>query len=170
MIKEIKIDKLYEKYTYTSSCTILTWQDINIIKKWYKDIDLRWIKLESIRPKMDWVYSYRHKYLWIIDVQICEIDWNGTLINIHFARSRNNHPEKVWIDDMTYPNVKINSFWTYNRQINAAPLTAKPIEYRLQSPKRMEENYQTFGGYVDIRDLYQENPIIVKFKEISWIK
>lgn len=170
MVKEIKIDKLYEKYPFLSSCGIIAWQDINIIKQWLKNINLKWINLASIKPKKDWIYSYKHKFLWIIDVQICEIDWNGTLIDIHFAKSRSNNPEKVWIDGMTYPNAKINSFWTHDRQINAAPLTLKPIEYISQSPKWMELWHQTFEWYVDIRDLYQENPLIRRFKEITWIK
>ena len=170
MVKEIKIDKLYEKYPFLSSCGIITWQDINVIKQWFKNIKLKWINLASMKLKKDWIYSYKHKFLWIIDVHICEIDWNGTLINIHFAKSRSNNPEKVWIDDMTYPDAKINSFWTHDRQINAAPLTAKPIEYKSQSPKWMEVWHQTFEWYVDIRDLYQENPLIRRFKEIAWIK
>lgn len=168
MVKEIKIDKLYEKYPYTSSCWIIAWKNINTTKQWYKNINLRWINLDSMKPKENWIYSYQHKYLWTIDVQICEIDWNGTPINIHFARSRNNHPEKIWIDNMTYPNARINSFWTHDRQINAAPLTAKPIEYTSQAPKNMTLNHQVFGHYVDIRDLYQENPIIIKYKERFW--
>ena len=166
----IKIDKLYEKYPFSSSCGIIAWQDINLTKQWFKNINPRWINLESMKLKKDWMYSYDHRFLWIIDVHICEIDWNGTIINVHFANSRHNCPEKIRIDDITYPNAKINSFWTYDRQINAAPLTAKPIEYASQSPKWMELWHQVFEWYVDIRDLYQETPLIKKFKEILWIK
>ena len=104
-------------------------------------------------------------------MQICTTTWNGKPIDIHFARARHNSPEKIWIDDIVYSDAKINSFWTYDRQINAAPLTAKPIEYINQSPKNMWLWHKTYEWYVDIRDLYQGTPLIKKYKEkfLRWL-
>ena len=57
----------------------------------------------------------------------------------------------------------------YNKQINAWPLTAKPIDYAIkweawQVP--IDANFKTYWGkYMDIRSLYQWNPIIKYAKE-----
>ncbi len=169
MNKEVKIDKLVDNYPYSSSCEIFRGRNISEIINLYKNIQFWSLDLDAIKPKQNGKYSYNHKYLWVIDVQIFTTTWRGISIDIHIARARNNSPEKFWIDNIIYSDAKINSFWTYDRQINAAPLTPKPIEYKIQSPKNMELWYKTYDWYVDIRDLYQGNPLIIKCKEVLWM-
>ena len=166
MSKYVTIDKLFEDYPYSSSCELFTWKDIHKVINFYKNserLKLNEFDLDNLEIKSN--YTYKHKYLWIIDVFICRTTWNWKSIDIHFTRARNNSPEKFWVDNIIYSDAKINSFWTYDKQINASPLTAKPIEYIDQAPKDMDKWHQTFWDYVDIRDLYQQTPLIVKFKE-----
>ena len=47
-------------------------------------------------------------------------------------------------------------------------LVAKPIDYRSQAPK--DWDWGAYWKYVDIRDLYQWNPIIERYKELAKIK
>lgn len=168
MESKIKIYKLFENYPYSSSCGVFRWKLKNNIIRDYKNLQVSWLDLENLSAKENGNYSYNHKYLWPVYVKICTTTWNGVPIDIHFARARDNSPEKIWIDNIVFSDAKINSFWTYDKQINAAPLTAKPIEYITQVPIDMVESWhQVFEDdlYVDIRDLYQETPLIRKCKE-----
>ena len=168
MESKIKIYKLFENYPYTSSCGVFRWKLKNNIIRNYKNLQIKWLDLENLSAKENGNYSYNHKYLWPVYVKICTTTWNGVPIDIHFARARDNSPEKIWIDNIVFSDAKINSFWTYDKQINAAPLTAKPIEYITQAPIDMVASWhQVFEDdlYVDIRDLYQETPLIRKCKE-----
>ena len=161
----VDIHKLFKSYPFTSSCDFFSKKSEEYVINQYKNLWIEWLDLEGMKLKENGNYSYKHKYLWTIDVKICTTTWNGKPIDIHFARSRDNFPEKIWIDNIIYSDARINSFWTYDKQINAAPLTAKPIEYISQSPKDMQKWHQVFWSYVDIRDLYQETPLIKKYKE-----
>jgi hypothetical protein len=61
------------------------------------------------------------------------MQYNGNPVDIHFARAKHS-PDKVRIENIVYSDAKLNSFGTYDKQINAGPLTAKPIDYDSQVP------------------------------------
>lgn len=88
-----------------------------------------------------------------------------------FFSSTETEPDLVWIDQIQYKNQDINSYWIAKNQINGGRLTVKPIEYSHQTPIWYKESYkwQKFdgGSYIDIRPIYQESPIIKKYKELS---
>ncbi len=89
--------------------------------------------------------------------------WNKD-IEVYFS-SLESQPDLVWIDQIAYKDQMVNSFGVSAEQINAGWLTKKPIDYSSQSPKDLPYagNYQ---DYVDLRILYQENPLIKRYKEL----
>ena len=86
-------------------------------------------------------------------------------IEIFFSHTE-NEPNLVWIDNIQYKNQKINSYWIPSQQINAWWLTKKPMDYTTQLPKWYKWTAVWFD-YEDIRPLYQESPLIKKYKELS---
>jgi hypothetical protein len=130
-------------------------------------MDLNWLKYENMKAQTDKNYSYEHTYLWKVNVEAYTMDRNWESILVYFSKSEKDN--KVWIENVTYLDAKINSFWTYDKQINASPLTAKPIDYKSQAPSDLSSK-SYWSDYIDIRDLYQENPIIRKYKELAEIK
>jgi hypothetical protein len=113
-------------------------------------------------------YSYIHHYLWEVIVEVYTIERNGMNLDFHFAKASNSQ-DKVRIENVVYSDAKINSFWVYDKQINAWPLVAKPIDYRSQAPRDWDWTpywQESWQDYVDIRDLYQWNPIIKRYKGI----
>ena len=170
MNDEIKIDKLFKEYK-NNTCSSFAGrpsQDvINMYKNLWKNFNLE--DMEFL--EWEW-YTYEHQYLWTIEVQICRLKYNWKYINFHFAKAKDDPKNRVRIEQISYADARITSFWIYDKQINAAPLTWKPIEYACfqarQVPSDREwERY--WEDYMDIRDLYQENPIIKQFKKISSI-
>ena len=110
-------------------------------------------------------YSYTHEYLWEIEVQVCTMKRYDRDIDIHFAHAKSS-PDQVRIDNVVSSKARINSFGVYDYQINAWPLAAKPIDYNSQVPIDYR-NHTTIPGtnYIDIRALYQNNPIIKAYKK-----
>ena len=98
--------------------------------------------------------------------------YNWRDVDIYFSRSEKDSPNKVRIENIVYSDAKINSFWLYNEQINGWPLVAKPMDYATSSARQVpvKRNGTRYWSYMDIRDLYQENPIIKKYKELAKIK
>jgi hypothetical protein len=129
--KEIAIKKLFN-VPYNSSVDFYKWKKTTDVQNAYKNIKLDWLKYEDMQPQTDKNYSYEHKYLWKVNVEAYAMDRNGKPILVYFSKSEKDN--KIWIENVTYANAKINSFWTYDKQINASPLTAKPIDYKDQAP------------------------------------
>ena len=168
MNNEIHIEKLYKEYK-NDTCDSFEWESSSEVKNMYKNL---WKNFNLKDMKLiEWeYYTYEHQYLWTIEVQICRLKYNWEFINFRFAKAKNDPLERVRIEEITYADAKLTSFGIYDRQINAAPLTGKPIEYSSQVPYDMKNNERINGSsYIDIRDLYQENPIIKQFKRISSI-
>jgi hypothetical protein len=70
------------------------------------------------------------------------------------------------MDNIQYKNQQINSYWIAAQQINAWWLTKKPMDYIEQAPKWYKwKTY--FDKYMDFRPLYQESPLIKRYKELS---
>ena len=142
------------------------------ITKWIFDelvpSGLDYKKMKKVKGKS---YKYEHIDIWTVNVNVYETTLNWKKVHIHFWSSEKNKPEKIWIDNITYADDEANSFWIYKNPINGAPLVAKPTEYYDQSPnfwmRRME--FKLSGWNMDIRDIYQDNPIIKKYKELEWI-
>jgi hypothetical protein len=109
-------------------------------------------------------YKYHHYYLGDINVKVVQWKMNWKDVEIFFS-STETEPDLVWIDQIQYKNQKINSYWLPKDQINGGRLTAKPIEYKHQTPQWYK--WREFRTYEDIRPIYQESPIIKKYKELS---
>ena len=113
--------------------------------------------------------AYENTYLWIVETDIYQTTWNWKLVDIYFSRAK-KEPDKVRIDEIKYADAKINSFWIINESINAIPLVWKPIDYRKQTPYNRENNPEKgYGDYADMREIYQNNPIIKYYKSLKWI-
>ena len=160
---------VFDKEYKNDTCDSFEWESSSEVKNMYKNL---WKNFNLKDMKLiEWeYYTYEHQYLWTIEVQICRLKYNWEFINFRFAKAKNDPLERVRIEEITYADAKLTSFGIYDRQINAAPLTGKPIEYSSQVPYDMKNNERINGSsYIDIRDLYQENPIIKQFKRISSI-
>ncbi len=152
------------------------WRSVNEIKSAYASLNYhdRTLNLWSMKLNKEKWYSYKHDYLWVIKVDVVQMQWKGDNVDVHFARALNNDPEKVFVTNIVYSDAKVNSFGVYDKQINAWPITAKPIEYNSQLPNH---NYKKYWQYIDpkdgttkykygdIRDLYQEMPLIKAYKK-----
>ena len=163
MNNEINVEKLFNGYpnaTCDSFYKKSTPEIIDMYKHLWKNFNLNNMQL------LEWCwYAYEHHYLWTIEVEIWRLLHNWKYLDFYFAKAKNDPLNKVRIEEVSYPNAKFTSFWIYEKIINAAPLTWKPIEYTVRAPEDMKWNPKFPGSnYVDIRDLYQENPIIKWFK------
>ena len=156
--------------------------------EWYKKLVPEWLEYKDMEEVSWKKYSYKHEYLGKVNVEVYRMKYNWRDVDIYFSRAEKDSPNKVWIENIVYADAKINSFWLYDEQINAWPLVAKPIDYKSQTPKswkwepkfnypltgrrsaRTPEERFSYAEYLDIRDLYQENPIIKKYKELAKIK
>ena len=164
MKSEVKINKLFTNSPENSTVRYIMGHNTAEIKDMYRRLgrnaNLKWMKIGK------W-YTYEHQYLWTIQVEIWTLNINWKNINFYFARAKNDPQNRVRIEEVKYADAKINSFWIYDKQINASPLTWKPIDYAQQVPIDMQWNQRIWWDYIDIRDLYQENPIIRRYKELS---
>ena len=165
MSSEIKVNKLFS-IEYRDTAWYLaehyTKDVINMYNSLWKDFDLRTMQL------IEWKgYTYEHDYLWTIDVNIGRLKINWKDLDFSFAKVKNDPQNRVRIEEVNYADAKVSSFWIYDKQVNAAPLTWKPIDYTRQVPR--DRYGSTYWKYMDIRDLYQGNPIIKRFKELSQI-
>lgn len=170
MGKSISITAMFPNLNLEGAVDFFKWKTSEKIKSDYdklalpKDFDLS--QMKSIPNK--W-YSFKHDYLWKIIVDVVQMKWKGKSIDVHFARAINNNPDKVFITNIVYSDAKVNSFGVYDNQINAWPLTAKPIEYSTQLPE--DHPWKRYWNlYADIRDLYQGMSLIKEYKKKHPIK
>lgn len=84
-----------------------------------------------------------------------------------------DNPFLVWVENICFANETINSYGIPACSISAGILTAKPVDYTDQIPnsiiydsKRYYPPGVTHYSYTDIREYMQQNPLIVKFKEL----
>lgn len=86
-------------------------------------------------------------------------------VEIHFANTI-AEPNLIWVENAFFTDTTINSFFIPKETLNLWFLVNKPLEYITQVPKDFysEKNYENL--YYDIRELTQDNPLIVKYKEI----
>lgn len=168
MADNIKITKLFEEYP---DHTVKAVMDHNSqdVKRMYENLWQEFDLSEMEIVEWKW-YTYEHPFLWNIDVTVCSVNINWVDLYFSFARAMNDPQNRVRIEEVRYADAELTSFWIYNKQINAAPLTWKPIDYDHQVPKDMRNNEKIGWTYIDIRTLYQGNPFILKFKDISGIK
>jgi len=174
--------KYYQKLEDSNSVLPSTWKIMHDELKWNKEpISFevtKWI-FDKLVPvwlnysemyKVEWEnYKYNHIDFWEININVYETTRNWKKIKIHFWSVKNNHPEKIWIDNITYSDDEVSSFWIYKNPINAAPLVGKPADYEDQSPsfwdRRMD--YKLPSWNMDVRDIYQDNPIIIHYKKLE---
>ena len=141
-----------------SECTI------DEVKNTYKTETL-WIDINSFKIEEWKTYRYYHgEFNCYIDVEVCTAKMWWKDIEIFFSHT-DDEPDMVWIDNIQYKNQTINSYWIPSQQINAWWLTKKPMDYAKQCPQY--EKLDKIWWYIDIRPLYQENPIIKKYKELK---
>lgn len=116
--------------------------------------------------------SYIHDYLWRVHTVVGRTIFNGESIDVVFAMAEDN-PFLVWVENICFANETINSYGIPACSISAGILTAKPVDYTDQIPnsiiydsKRYYPPGVTHYSYTDIREYMQQNPLIVKFKEL----
>lgn len=139
---------------------------------WYNKLVPEWLNYSKMKIAPEKSYSYKHEYLGTVDVEAAQMKYKWKDVYIYFAKAKNS-PNKVWIENIVYADAKINSFWVYDKQINAWPLVAKPMDYATSDARQVPGNRQWtryWEKYMDIRDLYQWNPIIKEYKRLSWEK
>ncbi len=166
MKAEIKVKKLSD---YNNAVEFYMNKRSSEVTSAYDSLEIPWLDYKAMSPKSWANYSYQHDFLWNVEVEVYSMQYNGKPVDIHFARSEQS-PDKVWIENIVYSDAKLNSFGIYDKQINAGPLTAKPIDYESQVPFDMIWNPRLWGHYIDIRDLYQGNPIIKQYKQLKNIQ
>ena len=135
------------------------------VKNIYKKETL-WIDINSFNLEKWKSYSYYHDGF---DSRVTTEVYNAKLwwkdIEIFFSHTA-DEPNLVWMDNIQYKNQQINSYWIAAQQINAWWLTKKPMDYIEQAPKWYKwKTY--FDKYMDFRPLYQESPLIKRYKELS---
>ena len=166
MISEINVEKLSR---YNNAVEFYMNKDSSDVILAYNSLEIPWLDYKAMSPKSWANYSYQHDFLWNVEVEVYSMQYNGNPVDIHFARAKHS-PDKVRIENIVYSDAKLNSFGTYDKQINAGPLTAKPIDYDSQVPFDMRWNPHLWRDYIDIRDLYQGNPIIKQYKQLKNIQ
>lgn len=163
MISEINVEKLSR---YDNAVEFYINKHSSEVTSAYDSLEIPWLDYKAMSPKSWANYSYQHDFLWNVEVEVYSMQYNGKPVDIHFARTEQS-PDKVWIENIVYSDAKLNSFGIYDKQINAGPLTAKPIDYERQVPFDMRWNPHLWGKYIDIRDLYQGTPIIKQYKQLK---
>lgn len=165
--EEMKAEIIVEKLSYYDNAVEFYMnKHSSEVTSAYDSLEIPWLDYKAMSPKSRANYSYEHEFLWNVEVEVYSMQYNGNPVDIHFARAEQS-PDKVWIENIVYSNAELNSFGTYDKQINAGPLTAKPIDYKSQVPLDMWWNPHLWGKYIDIRDLYQGTPIIKQYKQLK---
>ena len=162
MSKEIDVTDDFSK-KFWKKMGECTWDEVKNI---YKNETL-WIDLNSFTREKGKTYRYYHEQfesMINVEVYTAKMWWKD--VEIFFSHTE-NEPDLVWIDNIQYKNQRINSYWVASNQINAWWLTKKPMDYREQCPKWYDWKIYWYDKYMDIRALYQENPLIKKYKELS---
>ena len=114
---------------------------------------------------------YVHSYLWEVHTVTGKTIFDGKWIDVVFAFAKSN-PNLVWVENICFTHTKVNSYGIPTDAISAGILTAKPIDYTHQIPKSIHDGKKyyipevTDDSYTDIREYIQQNPLIVKFKEL----
>ena len=183
MTLSVKIStKMFNEYG-NSAVDFYQWRSWQDVINDYNKLVPKWLDYENMVIVKWKEYSYKHDFLWDVNVTVCRTKFNGENIDIHFSSATINLPNEIWIENIVYSDAKINSFGVYDRQINAWPLVAKPLDYDVQAPKQFHKlqrqngwieyfdpayTYKTWRrhDYIDIRQLYQWNPIIQHAKNI----
>ena len=167
---EMKAEIIVEKLSYYDNAVEFYMnKHSSEVTSAYDSLEIPWLDYKAMSPKSWANYSYKHEFLWNVEVEVYSMQYNGNPVDIHFARAEQS-PDKVWIENIVYSNAELNSFGTYDKQINAGPLTAKPIDYKSQVPFDMIWNPRLWDNYIDIRDLYQGTPIIKQYKQLKNIQ
>ena len=166
MISEVNVKKLSR---YDNAVEFYMGKKSSDVILAYNSLEIPWLDYKAMSPKSWANYSYQHDFLWNVEVEVYSMQYDGNPVDIHFARAKQS-PDKVWIENIVYSDAKLNSFGIYDKQINAGPLTAKPIDYKSQVPFDMIWNPRLWDNYIDIRDLYQGTPIIKQYKQLKNIQ
>lgn len=164
MEKEISIDRMLPNQPQRAVNFYSEWSTQEVKNK-YRNLHVTWLNMNSMQKKSS--YNFQHDILTDgVQVDVITMIFNWRKVDVHFAHAIHNAPEKVRIANIVYSDAQLNSFGLYDNQINAWPLTAKPVDYRQQAPSDLHSNlYWSRSQYIDIRDLYQENPLIIRYKE-----
>lgn len=166
MKASIRVDKKLFPELDNSAVNFYMGRRRSDVTAWYNRLVPNWLDFQNMRLNPWKSYTYKHDYLWTVNVQVCTIKRNWIDLDFHFARATNS-PNKVRIENVVYSDAKINSFWVYDKQVNAGPLVAKPIDYATAGARQVpidRNGVRYWSSYMDIRDLYQWNPIIQWYK------
>jgi hypothetical protein len=164
------VDELWKK--------IPRYRDIESVSRMYEKLVPTWFDYQHMEPLNEETYWYNHQFLWRVQTDVFKCNWNWRPLKIYFSRAEDNK-SLVWIDNITDYEWKINSFWIQEKWINASPLIAKPVDYIKQTPyeempndtwTKFDVNDDWIPDYVDIRDIYQNNPIIKHYKKIKGLE
>ncbi|MBP9780243.1 hypothetical protein KBD33_06550, partial [Candidatus Gracilibacteria bacterium] len=107
-----------------------------------------------------------HQHLKHVKTIIGETNWNGKPIEVTFAHAADN-PDLMWIENIVFRDSPLNSHGIPTQQVDGGLLTAKPLEYWNQVPKKIKNEGIVYGDYRDIRPYIQLNPLIVRFKQLQ---
>ena len=163
MIDQTHIDKMFNQYTDAYRCYI--WKTVYQVQNLYKNLHIPGLDMNNMVLNTQKWYSFVHDHLWIIRVQVVQMRYNGKVIDVHFANKI--WDTKVFVPNIVYSDAKINSFGIYDKQLNTWPIAAKPLDYDDQVPIDYKNaNFQVYWKYVDIRNLYQDMPLIKQYKKI----
>ena len=172
--EEIKIDKLFPSLPNWAN-SFFKGKTINDIKRDYKNLYVEWLNYMSMKAIPSKNFFYNHHYLWKICVRAYQAEYNGTNLIFYFAHAVDDPKKQVWVENVVYEDAPINVSWLYTKQVNFGPLAAKPIEYNDQIPRVFSDDARRYiyeknwnsTYYRDIRDVYQENPIIKHYKKLE---
>ena len=154
------------------------YRDIESVSRMYEKLVPTWFDYQHMEPLNEETYWYNHQFLWRVQTDVFKCKRNWRPLKIYFSRALDNE-SLVWIDNITDYEWKINSFWIQEKWINASPLIVKPIDYIKQTPyeempveiwTKFDVNDDWIPDYVDIRDIYQNNPIIKHYKKIKGLE
>ncbi len=138
----------------------------------FRNLDDSMFEFSTMRKIENSPTIQRHENIWRIEgnsnveVHRYEIKMNWRPVEAQFAHSQSN-PNQVWVENILYRDVWINSFWLPKESINAGLFTTKPLEYTTQIPSEIireipRQNH--IDDYSDIRPFIQDNPLIKAFK------
>lgn len=156
----------------------MRYRDLDSLSRMYEKLVPKWFDYQHMTPIREEKYEYNHQYLWKVQTAVYKCNWNWRPLKIYFSRAQDNE-SLVRIDNIIDYEWKINSFWIHERWINASPLISKPVEYIKQTPYMdvatnvwnrfdRDKDWEIDGDdYVDIRSIYQSNPIIKHYKKLE---
>ena len=149
------------------------YQNVEQIKTYYDKIDLS-RKLDFSESKIIDTYRSEHNYLGSVENQVMTAkikssnpDFNGREVQITIATAQKDGLS--WVENIVFADDPGTSFLTQKNPISAGLLTTKPLEYEIQLPQFVREHFafSSRGGYIDIRPLMQNNPLIKEWKKIQ---